>query len=250
MSTILLSTYFSKNPHPNDVSDHTVVGRDNDGRVWQNDFRYIEKWYNSVKRLNLQAVVFYDNLSDEFVEEYQTKQIRFIKVPTPSIGYNCYRHFVFYEFLKGERHDFVFHSDISDVVVVQDPSKIFEENSSRFFVGKDSFTLRQFPILSECAREFHWNAVPFFIFSNEPLVNMGVFGARYDDALLFYKKMCEVRKPTIDKWPTLNADMMVGNHIIYNNLIADRSEFCIGEPLTSNFKAYEDTRKDVYFIHK
>jgi len=250
MSEIILSAYFSKNPHPNDRADREVVGRADDGRVWQNDFRYIKDWYNSIVSLDLEAAVFYDNLTDDFVEKYTTPKIRFIKVPPTDMGYNCYRHFVFKDFLQKEKYDFVFHTDISDVVVVQNPSKIFDQCPHKYFVGRDSIQLKQFPALIYCASLFGWNSIQLMMLSEEPLANMGVFGARHEDALAFYSKMCEVREPTLAEHATLNADMMVGNHVIYNNLICDRSKFLVGHPLTSDFKRHQKTRNDVYFIHK
>ena len=35
---------------------------------------YIKPWYYSLKRLNLNGIVFYDNIDKEFIKKYQTKK--------------------------------------------------------------------------------------------------------------------------------------------------------------------------------
>ena len=80
MNLALLTSYFSKKIHPNDPKDHAVVGRNPDGRVSNNEINYIKAWYDSVNNLQLNGFVFHDNLSEEFVQQYTTNKIKFIKV--------------------------------------------------------------------------------------------------------------------------------------------------------------------------
>ena len=66
-NSAIFTTYFSKKIHPNNPNDDHVIGRQEDGRVGQNDFEYIKNWYDSIVKNNLKGFIFYDNLTDEFV---------------------------------------------------------------------------------------------------------------------------------------------------------------------------------------
>jgi hypothetical protein len=101
-NTVILTSFFSAKPHPQ--NDPHVIGIKADGTVGSN-FSYIEKWYNSVLSLGLQARIFYDNLPDELVNKYQTSKIHFVKVSnTEGWSNNDFRFFVFEEYLS--RHEF------------------------------------------------------------------------------------------------------------------------------------------------
>jgi hypothetical protein len=248
MSSALLTSYFSHKTHPNDPADPWVIGRASDGRVIQNDIKYIKPWYDSVKSLGLNGFVFYDNLTDEFVEKYTTENIKFIKVQPSEYSNNDWRFFCYRNFLEENKFDNVFLSDGSDVAVVQDPSLIISEYSDiDLFVCKDSFKLGEFPYI-----EFHeqYNLENLFYFylhkDRIDLINMGVIGGSYKNIMDFLTNFCTTRLRMGD--PNFNADMWVGQYV-FRHLLSDKN-IMIGEPFTSNFKQYEIDRKDVYFIHK
>ena len=80
MSSIILSSYFTKKAHPNHPQDTSVVGRMPNMHVKNNSFTYIKDWYLSIEKNNLNAVLFHDDLSNDFVDKYQTSKIKFQKV--------------------------------------------------------------------------------------------------------------------------------------------------------------------------
>ena len=75
---------------------------------------------------------------------------------------------------------------------------------------------------------------------------MGVIGGKFIDMVSFLDCFCQVRLRMGD--PNFNADMWVGQYV-FRSLLNNKG-ILIGEPFTSNFKKYEEDRKDVYFIHK
>lgn len=248
MSSALLTSYFSQKIHPNEPADSFVIGRASDGRVIQNDIKYIKPWYDSVKSLGLNGFIFYDNLTDEFINEYTTENIKFIKVDPSDYSNNDWRFFCYRNFLEENKFDNVFLSDGSDVTVVQDPSLIISEHSDfDLFVCKDSLKLNEFPYI-----EFHerYNLENIFYFllceSRIDLINMGVIGGSYKHIMDFLNNFCNTRLRIGDT--DFNADMWVGQYV-FRHLLSDKN-IMIGEPFTSNFKQYEIDRKDVYFIHK
>lgn len=249
MSSVILTSYFSQKEHPNDANDLCVIGRNSDGRVLQNDFKYIEPWYNSILSLDLEARVFYDNLSDDFLDKYTTDKIKFIKVQNSDYSNLDWRWFCYRNFLKENKFDSVFLTDGSDVTVVKDPSLILKEfPETDLFVCKDSISLAQFPYI-DIHREFNWNDYVWFcIMANRlDLINMGVVGGSYKNILLFLNTFCQERikmgHPEFGQ-----ADMWLGQYV-FRSLLSDK-QILIGEPFTSVFKGYQIDRKDVYFIHK
>lgn len=246
----ILTCYFSKKIHPNDPSDNCVVGRDLDGRVWQNNFKYIESWYNSVKKLDIDGVIFYDNLSDEFISKYSTDKISFIRVEPSEFSNNDWRFFCYRNYLNKNYYSSVFLTDCSDVVVVKDPSKIVKDKPYvDFFVCKDNISTKEFSYL-KVHQHFNWDNLEWFVNHEQlgtlPLINMGVIGAKYNDALDFLDKFCVTRLKMSN--PDFNADMWVGQYI-FRHLLSNK-KILIGYPFTSEFKKYQKNREDVYFIHK
>lgn len=245
--TVICTSYFSKKIHPQ-FGDKQIEGVQQDGRAKQNDISYIGRWYQSVKDLDLNARIFCDNLSPEFIEKHETKKIKFVTVETTDYSYNDYRFFCYRDYFESNRFDKIFMTDASDVIVASDPSSIFERFPDvNYFVGKDSIKLSQFPYLPYHEHFKFENYMLFFLNQFEwDLINMGAIGAKYEDMMLFLNTLCQLRiKMGI---PEFNADIWTGNYT-FRHLLSEK-KLLIGEPLTSNFKEYEYERKDVAFIHK
>lgn len=248
MNGVILSSYFTEKIHPNDIGDSHVVGRMENNHVKKDFFPYIEDWYNSIVKNNLNAVLFCDGLSNEFIEKYQTKKIKFIQVDPFIYSNNDYRFFCFRNYLENNKFDYVFHTDASDVVVVQDPEKLLDHfREYSYYTCKDSIKLNQFPYIN-IHEKYRWeDKIKFLInYNSWDLINMGVVGGKYEDMLLFYKKFCETRIKMGD--PDFNSDMWVLQYLM-RSTFSDK-KILTGFPVCSEFKKYEKERKDVFFIHK
>jgi hypothetical protein len=207
MNLALLTSYFSKKAHPNSPQDSYVVGRNADGRVSNNEINYIKPWYDSVNNLQLNGFVFHDNLSDEFVEQYTTNKIKFIKVGDFEYSNNDYRFFCFRDFLK--------------------------ENKFAYL---------------KAHQEFNFEDLVLFMINYDSwdLINMGVVGGTYNNMIKFYDKFCAIRESMQN--PQFNADMWILQYLLRSQL--QPCEFMMGDPVCSEFKKYQNERKNVYFIHK
>jgi hypothetical protein len=248
MSSVICTTYFSQKPHPNDPNDSAVIGRDLDGRVLQNDIKYIKPWYESINDLKLNGIVFYDNLDQDFINTYRTNNVNFIKVNPSYYSNNDWRFFVYRDYLSDHKYDSVFLTDGSDVSVVTDPDKIIEDYPYiDLFVCKDSIKLSQFPYLS-IHNQAKWQNINWFVKHHQtlPLINMGVIGGNYKNMMEFLHLFCQTRIRLGN--PDFNSDMWIGQYVFRYEL--SHKNIMIGEPFTSVFKNYENDRKDVYFIHK
>ena len=261
MNGVILTSYFTKKKHPNHHQDLDVVGRNDKGFVDNNNFNYIKKWYNSVIKLKLNGVVFHDDLSEDFVDKYTNQYIKFEKVGESNWSNNDYRFYCWRDYLRDKDYDWVFHNDVSDVVVVKDPTGLIKNHSEyKYFVCKDNFPLEgpafTYLRVAEIAKleGQYW----FLMNSQLPLLNMGVVGGKLEDMKNFYEKFCEVRDsaqpcPPIGfdgngiPDPYFNMNMWVGNNVLRYHI---QEKILLGQPVTSKYKKYENDRKDVYFIHK
>jgi hypothetical protein len=253
MKTLILSTYFSLKKHPNHPGDNAVIGRAADGRVWQSDFNYIKDWYESVVDNKLKAVLFYDNLSEDFVKSLENEYVIFEKVETSEYSNNDWRFFCFHDYLQrlkneGLKPDTVFHTDASDVIVVKDPSELIKShNTYDYFACKDSIPLKDFGYM-KVHEHFNWEDRLMFLINMEDwwLINMGVIGGDFNKMLKFYEKFKNLRVAMGS--PEFNADMWICQYLLRSQL--QPCELLMGQPVCSEFKKYQTKRDDVYFIHK
>lgn len=248
--SLVCTTYFSKKIHPNNPNDRWVVGKDKDGRVLQNNIKYIETWYNSINKLGINGVVFYDNLTSEFISKYQNSNVTFHRVESSEYSNNDWRFFVYRDFLKDNLYDSVFLTDGSDVTVVKNPNQIIKEYPDKdFFICKDSINLADFGYL-QIHKLAQWEKYSWFAMQclqrKLDLINMGVIGGTYSNICQFLEVFCETRTKMAN--PNFNADMWIGQYV-FRHLLADK-KLLLGYPFTSDFKQYQNDRKDVYFIHK
>ena len=113
---IILSTYFTSKEDPQR------------GGNWKcNDFSIIKDWYQSIKKLNLNAIIFHDHCSDRFINKYSTERISFVyHKPIKDImnaRYRCYYDYLYRHFYKK-----IYCTDISDVVIMKDPFPLIEKD--------------------------------------------------------------------------------------------------------------------------
>lgn len=247
-NSIIATTYFSIKKHPNNIEDKYVVGRTDNGCVVTEDINYIKSWYDSINTLKLNGLVFYDNLSKNFVDQYTTKFVQFIKVDTSLYSNNDWRFFCYRNYFRNHKYDSIFLTDGSDVVVVQNPSQIIDKYPYiDIFLCKDSVNLNQFPYIS-LHEQVRWESLLWFLkYQKElPLLNMGVIGGSYTNMLKFLESFCRERIKIGNC--DFNADMWLGQYVFRHEL--RHFNLMVGEPFTSVFKEYQNNRSDVYFIHK
>ena len=248
--SLILSSYFSKKPHPNDPNDAAVVGRQENGHVASSDIKYIENWYNSIVGTEVHSIMFHDELTDEFVSKYSNDNVEFAKVTPNEYSNNDYRFFCFYEYLNSLDYypDSVFHTDGSDVVLVKDPINLIRDYPDiDYFTCKDSIKLNNFPYL-HIHQQIEWDDTLNFMLNEKDwdLINMGVIGGSYESMLNFYRQFVKIRKDLQN--PQFNADMWICQYLLRSQL--QPCKLMIGDPVCSEFKQYQHNRKDVYFIHK
>ncbi len=129
---IILSTYFSSYPDPQ---------RGN--HIDENDFDYIKPLYQSVFDLGLGCIIFYDNLSQEFVDHYSTDNIKFINVTLGNLSLNDERNLIYYAYIltHATKIKNVLMVDVSDVYIFKNPFDLVRNHDNTLFLGRSNLEL-------------------------------------------------------------------------------------------------------------
>lgn len=242
-NSCILTSYLTLKKHPQS-RDPKVLGVNNKGFVKNNSFSYIKDFYESSRKTNCDVIIFHDNLSEEFVEQYTIENIKFSKVTPSILSNNDYRFFFYQDWLRENFYEKVFLVDASDVIVSKDPSAM-KINYDIYFC-QDLLRLKDYTFSSNSFSRIcdSLSLKPLLNSHNHILLNMGVIGFDYKNAMNFLNLFCDQRQKS--GLFNLNVNMTLGNYVArkYFNQVYS------GEPFCSEFKKYQKNRKDVYFIHK
>jgi len=211
---------------------------------------YIEAWYQSLKNKNVNIVILHDGLSDSFIRKYP--DITFEKVnhvPDGMILYD-YRWHVGFEFLKKADIENVFFTDISDVVMVNNPFEQKEYKKGILFCGDEPCVIRENVWLRKSLENKNLMQLDKFLSlydGYKRVVNPGVLGGDKKTVLSFLKIFTNWLTELKDRERDGIGDIMVFNYCVrtQTNNISKKYGF----PVNSIFKKYEK-RKDVWFKHK
>ena len=125
----IFTSYFSTKPDPQRQIQHEG-----------NDITYLLRWYYSVKTLNLNAVIFHDGLSPEFMSKLTKDHPRltFHLVHPSGNSLNDFRFTAYLSYLKANRGiKRVLCSDISDVHFQQNPFELMSLLGKQLYIGMD-----------------------------------------------------------------------------------------------------------------
>ncbi|HRQ16015.1 MAG TPA: hypothetical protein PL085_02995 [Agriterribacter sp.] len=162
-------------------------------QVDADDIKYIEPWYFSVLQLNLFGIVFYDNLSKEFIQKYQTPNIRFVKCKLGNFSLNDERFIIYYLFFLRYSPSYILFTDGNDVTFTSDPFPFFGQKSENtIFVGRGS---------GNKIYQSNWNINSVAKLSKKlgcsmpgnffdlALYNAGIIGGSYTTTMYFLRQM-------------------------------------------------------------
>ena len=111
------------------------------GRKIDCEFDYIANFYNSVSFYEMRAVIMHDCYSEQFVKQYETDKIAFVRVNSPdkSISTNDFRFKRYNSYLKENRHSYYMFVDASDVFFNGNPFNYMKnhEHGHTLFMSPD-----------------------------------------------------------------------------------------------------------------
>mmetsp|Transcript_143128 Transcript_143128/g.274959 ORF Transcript_143128/g.274959 Transcript_143128/m.274959 type:complete len:435 (-) Transcript_143128:130-1434(-) len=275
--TLLISYFFNSKPEFQKVSGWGTQQRASTGGTpiakldEPGRFKFIQKWYDSVKSQDLCATIFHDSPNEEWYRtEKGTEKIRFVKVePTiydrvfsRSFGLNDVRYFFVHQAICANlAWQYAYYSDIFDVVVARSP--IGEAQQGVIYAGLDNDYMKS-PWLEETFQdlggEYHSYWKSKLRQKKKKMWSSGLMGGDRDTFLKFLARYAAVfSDPTIkmiqkgartprSSWGFQNVNMPALNYVIEKFFPGDKNHG--GSPFNSEYRRYENDRKDVWFIHK
>ena len=221
-----------------------------------NNFETIKAWYNSILKLDLNAIIFHNNFSEKTVELYETNKIKFLQVKyDTSYNPNIYRYFLYKFFLEKHKKNIanVFVTDITDVEVINNPfkQKLFVENTEALFCGDEPKRLNNSWMYDHSTHLR--NNISNFIsyeekFADETLLNCGIIGGNINTMISIMNFLVEIHlKYGSSNKTAFTLDMGVFNYIARTIF---GSNLIFGNPVNTIFKKYEKDSFNCWFRHK
>jgi hypothetical protein len=203
----------------------------------------VEKWINSVKNIGLQGIIFYDNLSANFIEKWTNANIKFQKIEWKTPWGPCEERVQIYiDWLEQNDCDFILTTDLSDVEFYYDPTPLFK--------SKDTLYLE---IEDHTSENFVWSTNKMLKYYGEItnlkelILNPGILGSGRNFLIAFLKNWIMEMKKAVGKPEELVAlDLIAFNRLIYREKIP----FISGFPLHTQFKKFESASCGAAIRHK
>ena len=219
-------------------------------------YNLVQAWAESVAIAKLKGVLFHNNFSEETCARYANEYISFVRIDyNPTYNPNVFRYLVYRDYLEKctEPIEGVFVTDVSDVTLAQNPftHPLYIENPSSLFCGDEPK-----PLLNDwmMAHGEHLRSqIPDYAeyeerFASETLLNCGVFGGHYPLFLDFLQQLCVIH----ETYNHSNSTAYTGDMGAFNYLARTRfnENLLHGFPVNTEFKGFENERKDCWFRHK
>ena len=190
---------------------HSVTGR------MPSTIDYMINFYVTVKFLNMNAIIFYDNLSSEFVRNYTTSKIQFKQIiMDPHLSINDYRFLVYNDWLKYNNYKYVLMVDLADVFFWKDPFVYMEKKAMHtLFVSRDLGTLRSNGWMKH---HFRLCYTSNYTDLSHLSYNAGVWGGSMESVQCMLH--CEVEQLNYTSKRAFNCDIITFNWCIINSRCA------------------------------
>lgn len=220
------------------------------------DYSLVKDWADAVTALHLTGIIFHNNFSAATCRQYESESIKFIEVEYDSVyNPNVYRYFIYQHFLQQYAHQLggVFVTDVSDVVVVNNPfiQTAFVSNPTAIFCGDEPKCLDN-DWMKDHSSHLR-NGIPEYVayeeaFKTAPLLNCGVIGGSALVMLQFIEQLCAIHR----QYNCNNQTAYTGDMGAFNFLVRSRYNHRVihGHPVNTVFKSYEQERTDCWFRHK
>jgi hypothetical protein len=220
------------------------------------NYELVRDWAESVAALNLQGIIFHNNLSSETCNRYKNKFIHFIRVNYNSqFNPNVYRYIIYTQFLQKHINHFngIFVTDVSDVTLINNPfiDPYFINNPNSIFCGDEPKILNN-EWMVDHSTHLRSQISDFAEYENkfgqEVLLNCGIIGGYASVFFDFIQKLSDIhQRANFNNQTAFTGDMGAFNYLA-------RTQFNVhlkhGAPVNTIFKMYENERTDCWFKHK
>ena len=228
MKSICLSCYLTERKDPQR------------GKFWEpNNSAVVKGWIESVERLGLTGLIFHDNLSDQFIEDWASANVQFKKIAwkTPWTAAEE-RVRIYFDWLR-ENPEYVkiMTTDLSDVEFYRDPFPLMSDPDELYLM------IEGWSIGRSCLKTWMRSNYGEVLYSDELICNPGVLGGARNMMLSFLERWLNemsLRPLKSPSPPGQLPDWSPCDIVCYNVLIRrERIPFTSGPPLHTRFWAEE-----------
>ncbi len=237
MNTICLSSYLIKKPDPQAPE---VRGRP---KFWPTDSdKIVKNWIESLRRLNLRGVIFYDDLSTDFIAKWADDNIQFQYVEWDNAVWkaNEERFNIYHKWLTEHTDiDIAMTTDLSDVEFFKNPFELMLDYQ-KLYIGIETWTAS----IKNCVGRRMLNNFGEITNTDKMILNPGILGGNRVLLIEFLDKL--IKEMKLGKLGSPGLNLVAFNRIIYR----ENLPFIAGPPLHTKFKAYESIDSGCYIRHK
>ena len=222
----------------------------------EDDFERVREWYDSMVKLKLRGIIFHNTFSEKTVQSHQNAYISFENVAfNPIFNANVFRYLVYDDFIK--RHfqfiKNVFVTDISDVVVIQNPfiQPLFFNNPDALFCGDEAEILDN-EWMQNHSTHLRNSIADFRDYEEKnktkTLLNCGIIGGNASTMQDLMTRLAHIHRTyTLHNTTPYTLDMGAFNYVVRTHFTQNLIH---GAPVNTRFKGYENERLDCWFRHK
>lgn len=214
--------------------------------MWDDSYSNVSEFEESVKSLDLDAVIFHDGIKEAKEKSDELKWMYSGPISRPPA---IERFYILKHFLENNDVDRVFLTDLFDLWFNKNPFNFMDERDEEIFVGGQEMTIFDdrwlLPRLAMFAE--HANVSYGSIIDNTSL-QAGILGAKKGVMLNLVKEMIDL----FDQLPNKNSrllgtmDMAVVNYLLWTEYEED---LFWGFPLNSETRSYQE-EGEFYVKHK
>jgi hypothetical protein len=192
-----------------------------------NDFDIIKDFYNSVVKYGLNCVILHDHCSAEFIRQYETDKIKFVRVGEVKLNMVDYRWKLYHNLLEEMPEiEKVYCLDISDVVILKNP---FEEMSEEvLYIGDEEGTNKENWWMMERYQMLGLDPTEYV---DKKVLNCGIFGGNREMVLEAIGAIASILEKANVAETTV--DMVAANEVVYRNY---EGRFMSGLPLNTKYR--------------
>jgi len=198
------------------------------------EFYRIKLWHDTLLKVGCEAVIFHDELSDEFTTKHARKEFAFERYTLQTErSVNDERYQCYYDYLlQHPEIERVFMLDLFDIEFISNPFDLFDDRRFDIYCGGDAGEYND-----KLNREKMTRAFGSPHFEDRIKLNAGVCGGNRGDIMRLLESMIEVFDRLTSQGELVNLNMAIFNKCVYELFANDRIMY--GYPLNSRFKKYE-----------
>ncbi|MCP4599020.1 MAG: hypothetical protein GY847_00495, partial [Proteobacteria bacterium] len=146
-------------------------------RFGKNVYSLINTWYKSLNLLGIEGIIFYDDLSSDFISKYQNATIRFIQYDLGVRSTNDERFICYREYLLSSSHiDNCFFTDLFDVTFFKNPFLLISDDYDIYVGSENKYNVKWM-------RRAYMNAYGKTFYPDKKMLNAGILGGKIDNIL-------------------------------------------------------------------